>query len=339
MKKKKILIYTAGVLLIAGLTAGCGKEIAVKNGSKVAVSTNQNKYTATEYYNEIKRDNISKLVDMIDKDLLFKKYKTDDKEKEAVDKQIEQVKNYYGSDESTYKNMLKQYFGVENEKELREKLQLEYKRNLAAEDYVKDSIKDSEIKKYYKDNIFGEVKASHILISVNTKSDATDEEKAAAEEKALKKANKVISELESGKKFSDLAKKYSDDKSNAENGGDLGYFNLDEMVTEFSDAVKELKKDEYTKEPVKTEYGYHIILKTGEKEKAKLKDVKKDIIEKLKDQKLKDDPTLYYSALKGYREKNKIKWNDDTLKKAYNDYVDNLIESAKASASSTQENS
>ena len=332
MKNKKI-IYTLGILVVSILVTGCGKEIAVKNGSKVAVSTKTEKYTATEYYNEIKKDNISKLVDMLDKDLLYNKYKTDSKETEAIDKQIEQVKSYYGSDENTYQSMLKQYFGVDSEKDLKEKLKLEYKRNLAVEDYIKKNIKDSEIKKYYDEKVFGQVKASHILISINVKDGATDEEKKAAEEKALKKANKVIKELKNGKKFADLAKKYSDDKANSENGGDLGYFNLDEMVSEFSDAVKELKKDEYTKEPVKTEYGYHIILKTGEKDKAKLKTIKKDIIEKIKTQKLNDDPSLYYKALRGFREDNKIKWNDDTLKKAYNDYVNDLIDSANSSSS------
>ena len=332
MKYKKI-IYTLSILLLTVLITGCGKEIAVKNGSKVAVSTKAEKYTATEYYNEIKKDNISKLVDMIDKDLLYKKYKTDSEETEAIDNQIEQIKTYYGSDESTYNSMLKQYFGVDSEKELKESLKLEYKRNLAVEDYVENSIKDSEIKKYYKENIYGEVKASHILISVNVKDDATAEEKTAAEEKALKKANKIITQLNSGKKFATLAKKYSDDEATALNGGDLGYFSLDEMVTEFSDAVKELKKNEYTKDPVKTEYGYHIIMKTGEKNKAKLSTVKSDIIEKIRKQKLNDDPSLYYKALKGFREDNKIKWNDDTLKKAYNDYIDNLIATASSSNS------
>ena len=104
------------------------------------------------------------------------------------------------------------------------------------------------------------------------------------------------------------------------------------MVTEFSDAVKELGKNEYTKEPVKTEYGYHVILKTGEKDKAKLKSIKSDIVEKIRKQKLNDDPSLYYTALKGFREDNKIKWNDDALKSAYNDYVDNQVATAKANA-------
>ena len=331
MKKNNLYIYLIIVLLVSVITTGCGKEIEVKNGSKVAVSTSGEKYTATDYYSLIKEDNIAKLVNEIDKDLLFKKYKSDSKEKESIDKQIEQIKSYYVNENTDYDTVLKTYFGVNSEKELKEQLKLEYKRNLAVEDYIKDSIKDSEIKKYYNEKIFGEVKASHILISVNVKENATDEEKTKAEEKALKKANKVIDELNSGKKFADLAKKYSDDKANATNGGDLGYFSLDDMVEAFSNAVKELKKNEYTKEPVKTEYGYHIILKTGEKDKKKLKEVKSDIIEKIKTQKMQEDSSLYYKALKGFREKNKIKWNDDVLKKAYNEYVNQLIDNAKNS--------
>ena len=329
MKKKK-LITALSLLLVVSLITGCGKDIEVKNGSKVAVSTKNGKFTATEYYERIKEDNISILVDMIDKDLLSKKYKSDDKEKEEIDKQIEQIKSYYGGNEETYKSIIKQYFGVESEDELREKLSLEYKRKVAVEDYIEKNIKDDEIKKYYNEEIFGEIKASHILISIDVADNASDEEKQKAEEKAKKTAEKIIKELNEGKKFSALAKKYSNDNSNASKGGDLGYFELNDMVSEFSDAVKDLKKNEYTKEPVKTEYGYHIILKTGEKEKPKLKKVKKEIKEKLREQKLNDDQSLYYEALRSIREDNKIKWNDDQLKKAYNKYMDDLIENSKS---------
>ena len=125
------------------------------------------------------------------------------------------------------------------------------------------------------------------------------------------------------------SKKYSQDKSNSSNGGDLGYFNLSDMVEEFSNAAKELKINEYTKEPVKTQYGYHIILKTGEKDKAKLKEVKEEIKEKLREEKLNSNPSLYYETLMDIREENKIKWNDDILKNAYNKYMQELIKSAK----------
>ena len=101
------------------------------------------------------------------------------------------------------------------------------------------------------------------------------------------------------------------------------------MVKEFSDAVKELKVDEYTTEPVKSQFGYHIILKTGEKDKPKLKDVKKDIIETLRNQKLDEDPTLYYNTLIEIREEKNIKWKDDALKKQYKELMDKLLESVK----------
>ena len=336
MKNKKILLGITTVLAVSLITTGCGKEIEVKNGSKVAISIKGDKFTATEYYNKIKESNISTLVDMIDHSILDKKYKETDDEKKYIENQINQIKNYYGSDENTYKSMIKQYFGVDSEKELEEKLRLEYRRQEAVKDYVTENIKDDEIKKYYEENTTGQVKASHILITADVKDKASEDEKKKAEEEAKKTAEKVIKELEKGKKFEDLAKKYSKDTSNASNGGDLGYFDLSDMVTEFSDAVKKLKVNEYTKEPVKTEYGYHIILKKDEKEKPKLKDVKKDIKKKIAEKKQEDDNTLYYVALREIREKNKIKWNDDSLKNAYNDYIDSLINKAKESTTANQ---
>mgnify|MGYP003294197400 CR=1 FL=1 len=332
MKNNKMIKCFSTLLVISLLACGCGKEIEVKNGSKVAVSTKESKITATEYYDSIKKENISKLVDMIDQDLFKEKYKSNDEENAKVKEQIDSIKSYYGSDPTTYEAALRQFFGVNTEDELEELIRLEYKRSQAVADYIMDNLKDDEIEKYYKEEVFGQVKASHILIPVETTDSATEDEKAAAEKVAKEEAEKIIKQLKDGKKFATLAKKYSKDEGTASNGGDLGYFNLDEMVEEFSNAVKELKVDEYTKEPVKSQFGYHIIIKTGEKEKEALKNVKNDIKEKLKDRKLNNDSTLYYTTLKEIREANKIKWNDDVLKKAYNDYMEEIIEAAKEQA-------
>ena len=103
------------------------------------------------------------------------------------------------------------------------------------------------------------------------------------------------------------------------------------MDETFSDAVKNLKVNEYTKSPIKTTYGYHIVLKTGEKEKPKLSKVKKEIKNKLTDEKIKSSNTIYYETLMDIREDAKIKWNDDSLKKAYEDYMNNLINQANSS--------
>ena len=328
MKKKKGIICMCALLTVCLITTGCGKEIEVKNGSKVAVSVKGEKFTATEYYEKIKEDNIATLIDMIDTSLLEKKYKETDEEKEAVKSQIEQVRAYYGSDETTYNTFLKSYFGVESEKELETKLKLEYKRSLAVKDYLKEHATDTEVNKYYKEEITGEIKASHILISVDVAASATEEEKTEAEEKALKKAQDIIKKIKNGEDFAALAKKNSTDEGSAKNGGDLGYFQPSGMVEEFANAVKALKVDEYTKEPVKSKYGYHIILKTGEKDKPELEEVEEEIREAIATKKLNEDSSLYYKTLMDFRKENKISWNDDILKKAYENYMDRLIESA-----------
>lgn len=333
MKKNKLMLSLSLLAAITLICTGCGKKAELKDGAEVAVSVKGSKITATEYYEKIKNENIANLIDMIDHSLLDKTYQTDDEENKAIENQLSRMKKSY-NDETTYLNVIKQYFGVDSEKELEELLRLEYKKNRAVKDYINTNLTDKEIKDYYKDNIYGEIKASHILISVDASDNATTEEKEAAEKKALEQAQDIIKQLNDGKDFAKLAKKYSTDKSNKENGGDLGYFQPSDMVEEFSEAVRKLKKGEYTKEPVKTKFGYHIILKVDEKEKAELKDVKDEIKEKLTTKKLSESNSLYYETLVKYRESKGLTWNDDALKKQYNDYMDQLIEKAKTSSSS-----
>jgi peptidyl-prolyl cis-trans isomerase C len=85
-----------------------------------------------------------------------------------------------------------------------------------------------------------EVHAQHILVK-------TEDE-----------AKSVIAELDKGADFGELAKKYSTDSS-ASSGGDLGYFGHDDMVKGFADAAFALPKGQYSKTPVKTEFGWHVI--------------------------------------------------------------------------------
>lgn len=87
---------------------------------------------------------------------------------------------------------------------------------------------------------------------------------------AEKKANNLLRQaLAYNTDFASLASKNSEDTASAANGGDLGWFSQGSMVAEFYEAVKILKVNEITKKLVKTEYGYHIIKKTGERETEK----------------------------------------------------------------------
>lgn len=327
---KKVGIGLCSLLAITTITTGCGKEAKLDDNT-TAVSLKGAKITATDYYNEIKTSNISKLVDIIDHQLFDEKYPSNDEEDKSVKEQINQIKETYGSNETMYLSAIQQYFGVSSEDELEEMLRLEYKRNEAVEDYIKDALSDKEIENYYNENIIGDIKASHILIKPDVDNDATDEEKQKAENKAKKEAEKIIKKLKDGEDFAKLAKEYSDDTSTAKDGGNLGYFNTDDMDENFMDAVKKLNNNEYTKEPVKTQYGYHIILKVDQKDKPKLKEVKGDIKTTLANAKLNGNSTLHYQTLIDIREKNNIKWQDDKLEKQYNELMDQLLESASSS--------
>lgn len=72
-------------------------------------------------------------------------------------------------------------------------------------------------------------------------------------------AQSIIDQLNKGGDFAALAKKYSTDPA-AASGGDLGYFGRDDMVPGFAAAAFALKPGQYTKTPVKTEFGWHVIL-------------------------------------------------------------------------------
>ena len=106
-------------------------------------------------------------------------------------------------------------------------------------------------------------------------------------------AKKIIADLsklkgdELKKKFSEIAKEKSIDPSGKQNGGDLGYFVKEQMVPEFGEAANKLKKGELTKTPVKTQFGYHVILKNDAKDKkqlglAEVKDYIKSIVKQEK---------------------------------------------------------
>ena len=88
------------------------------------------------------------------------------------------------------------------------------------------------------------IKASHILVEKQSQ------------------AFKIISDLNDGAKFEDLAKNQSTCPS-GKRGGNLGAFGRGQMVKPFETAAFDLKVGETTKEPVKTQFGYHIIKRTG----------------------------------------------------------------------------
>lgn len=72
-------------------------------------------------------------------------------------------------------------------------------------------------------------------------------------------AKELLAKLEKGEDFAALAKAHSEDKGSGSRGGDLGWFDVQQMVPEFGDAIKAMEKGSISKAPVKTQFGWHII--------------------------------------------------------------------------------
>jgi len=306
------------IMLVMLMITGCGRVPKLKDGSELIIEMDGIKLTTEEFYQTLKDTyGTYSLINEIDELLLNKVYETDDNMKKKIEAQITTMKEQFGSD---FESAIQYYYGVSTEKQLYDYIEMAFKRELAVNEYAESLIKDEDINKYYKEKAIGDIKASHILIKSEATNDMTDDEKKKAEEKALETAKNIIKKLDKGEKFEDLAKEYSDDSS-ASDGGNLGYFNRGEMVKEFEEAAVELKVGKYTKEPVKSQYGYHIILKTDQKEKPELKEIKEEIIATLVKELIANTSNITAHALDWMREENNLKIYDAELKIKYDHYM------------------
>ncbi len=174
----------------------------------------------------------------------------------------------------TYEKNLAQY--VEPEKVSIDYIEL-------SQDKIADSIEvnDALIQAYYDENkglftVPEKRHAKHILISVDAET-----------EEALALAQKTVAEVQeklaAGESFEALAKTYSQDPGSAESGGDLGLFEQGMMVPEFDEVVFALEIGQVS-EPVKTDFGYHIIKLEGiePKQVQPLETVKAEVAEQFK---------------------------------------------------------
>ncbi|MBW1670913.1 MAG: peptidyl-prolyl cis-trans isomerase, partial [Deltaproteobacteria bacterium] len=174
----------------------------------------------------------------------------------------------------------------------------------------KVKVTDDEIETYYnghKEDFANleSVKARHILLKVP---EGVNEK---AWKEAESKAKDIKKKLENGKDFAELAKKYSDDPGTKDSGGDLGFFTKGRMVPEFESVAFSLKPGELS-EPVKTNFGYHII-EVQEKKAASIKnlaDVQAQIRQALQTEKQQKSQDALIEQLKA---KYPVKVNKDLL--------------------------
>lgn len=170
--------------------------------------------------------------------------------------------------------------GLDKTPEIADQIELTQQSILAnafVQDYMKTNlVTDDMLKAEYERIRSGmagnEFKARHIL--VDQEAEARD----------------IVAKLKKNPKtFAALAKERSKDKGSKANGGDLGWFDLHGMVPEFGDAVAKLAKGSFTEEPVKSQFGYHVILLEDSRAKVlpPLEQIKPALQQKMQQQNLK----------------------------------------------------
>ncbi|KMY49014.1 peptidylprolyl isomerase [Peribacillus loiseleuriae] len=276
--------WALSIMVIAGLL---GLAACSNGGDSKAVATSKaGDITKEELYDVMKeRYGDAVLQELVYEKILSDKYKVTDKE---LDKKLDELKTQLGEN---YEMALAQS-GMD-EAALKRSLKVQMLQEKAALASVK--VTEKEMKEYY-DNQKPEIHARHILVKDETT------------------AKEVKEKLKNGEDFAKLAKEYSTDTGSAEKGGDLGWFGQGAMVAEFENAAYTLKKDEIS-EPVKSQYGFHIIQLLDKKEKKSYEESKAEIEKELKLSKL--DNAAVQKALNKEVKDADLKVNDNDLKDAF----------------------
>lgn len=284
MKKTVLSLTLAASVLALG---ACSNNAA--NGNDVIATSKVGNITQNDLYEEMKSsigDQALQLL-VIEK-VLESKYKVTD---EQVENQLKADKEKYGD---SFEIMLAQQGYTEESYKKYLRLNL-----LQEEALIEDvAVTEDEIKAEF-ENTKDEINARHVLVE--------DEET----------AKKVKAELESGKDFAEVAKQYSTEEAAQTTGGELGWFGKGAMVAPFEEVAFKLEKNVFS-DPVKTDFGYHIIEVT-DKRTDKYEDKKAEIERQLKLDKA-DTTALLPKVAKMMKDAD-IKIKDEDLKAALDQFL------------------
>ncbi|WP_233435290.1 peptidylprolyl isomerase [Cytobacillus kochii] len=272
MKKNKLLIATGCMFVAAVIVA-----VVLYNSHSKAATVNGENISKDDLNEALMSQYGTSVLDTLISDQIV--LQEMDKEKvtvteEEVAEEMDAYMEQYGGEEA-FKEVLDEngvsYDSIEHNIEI----------YLGSKKLITPGIEitDDEMETYFEENKESfsqaeEIEASHILVE--------DEDT----------AKEVKQKLDDGDDFSELAASYSTDDSNKDNGGELGYFGEGEMVEAFEEVAFAMEVDEVS-DPVKTDYGYHIIKVTDHKEakEANFEDAKEEIKEMLIESKLSTEYT------------------------------------------------
>lgn len=313
------LVVLAILLIVNIVIVSVGHKAKLANGKEVIASINGKDFLAEDLFESLKESyGKDTLVNMIDEYIVAKEISNDEKvaAKETAQENIDKIKKQYESAGYEWETILTQY-GYASEDALLKEMTLSVEKETIAKNYLKSELTNEDIKDYYNSNVFGKYTAKHILITPDTNDNMSDEEKAAAEETAKATAVEVINKLNNGEDWNTLVSQYSKDTGSSDNEGLIEDFTKGDVVDEFWNAVEGLKDGEYTAEPVKSSYGYHIIYRVSYTEKESLKKMKNKLVDEIVTKKLQEDSNLYTTTWVKIRKKYKLEIKDSVVKSKY----------------------
>ncbi len=329
--KKKLIVLALCALLISG----CGSKIPkLSNGDEAVVTLKDGQMiSANELYDAMKEDYaLQALINMVDKKILEDKYADQVEDaKASAESQMQMLESRFGDE---LESLIQQQTGYASKEAYQDSLYLNYLQSKAILDYCKEQIPEKDVKEYYKNEIVGDIKVSHILVTPNVTDDMTDEEKATATTEAKEKIESIISELkktskdEVNDKFAELAKEYSMDDTTKDNGGSLGFINKDTLSSSYDELVSaayKLKDGEYSTSVITTELGYHVILRVESKEKDDLETVRDKILEELANDYYSENPVAALEAIRALRKEYKMEIVDTDIQSDYATLIQNQL--------------
>jgi foldase protein PrsA len=312
MNFRKYMMVLVVIAIVATAFTGCAATGA-KNSEAVASYKQGTLSESILSEQVIKTAGMQSLLDLVDSGILAELEPMTEQMTAAVDERIAEIKTQYAD---SFEQTL-QINGFETEADFKKFLILDAQRQAYITKYVATTVVTEDEMKAYYEQYAPEIQASHILIQ------AVDDSESAlkvAEEQAID----ITKRINAGEDFATLAKEFSKDPGSGALGGDLGSFGKGQMVPEFEAAVYALKVGDMTKEPVKTQFGYHIIKKTGEGQKLSYDEMKPEITKTLADEKLMADQNLASKALIKLRADNGLQIKNPTLAQQYKLYTEQL---------------
>lgn len=308
-----ILLLVAFCLDYFAKSAGIARLV---NGEDTIAKVDGEAISTQTIYDKLKNSyGLKYVINEVDNIILKSKYENlTEEEEKSIKEDAEYYVDYYTtlgyveSEEEFLENN-----GFDSYEEYVEDIRSNYRYNKYLYDYLESKLEEGAVQKYYEENkdSIETYDSEHILVKPSDT--LTDEE-------ALAMANEIIAKLNEGKTFSEVAEEYKDSIIHEE----LGFQGKSSSIEQaYIDELVALKDGEYSKTPVQTSYGYHIVHKIST---STMEDLRETIIEILAEDMLTEDTNLTYKAIVELEKEYNLEIYDEKLKKQYDEYVESLYE-------------